>query len=483
MAPLRRMLLLAGKDLRTFVRDRMALLFSLAFPLLFVFGFSLLGLTGSEDPLLEVVVATEEEPGSLSAQIIDGMAQNASPSVRRLDPAEARVQVDAGDLPGYILFPAGFSEAVTSGEPTTLQVVADPDAADQRALLEGVAGAIAREVNERALTAGTAARLAGEAGSAVDPAQLAQALASVDEAAGPAPGTVTVRIEQVGEVKALEPGDALLPGYLTMFIFFAAGFGGQELIRERENHTLDRLIAGGVSGPTILAGKWLGTAGRAVVQAIVLWLAGVLLFSASFGRAPLGSILVTVAMIAASAALTLMAECLPLMPPRFSPRRSADRRRQTAARSRPFAACTRCETSSRALSCSCCSMRRWRRSTSRPCSSSMRSSASSHSTRRSKALAVGASRAVSLRWGAGAGRSPLASARAGSVLGSRAQPGSASRQASRAAASHPRRRAKSTKGRVTGASLVGAPGRRGTPPWPRAGSWGRRRGVAPRKPD
>ena len=305
MAPLRRMLLLAGKDLRTFVRDRMALLFSLAFPLLFVFGFSLLGLTGSGDPLLEVVVATEEEPGSLSAQIIDGMAQNASPSVRRLDPAEARVQVDAGDLPGYILFPAGFSEALTSGEPTTLQVVADPDAADQRALLEGVAGAIAREVNERALTAGTAARLAGEAGSAVDPAQLAQALASVDEAAGPAPGTVTVRIEQVGEVKAIEPGDALLPGYLTMFIFFAAGFGGQELIRERENHTLDRLIAGGVSGTTILAGKWLGTAGRAVVQAIVLWLAGVLLFSASFGRAPLGSILVTVAMIAASASFAL----------------------------------------------------------------------------------------------------------------------------------------------------------------------------------
>ena len=305
MAPLRRMLLLAGKDLRTFVRDRMALLFSLAFPLLFVFGFSLLGLTGSEDPLLEVAVATEEGPGSLSEQIIDGMARNASPSVRRLEPAEARAQVDAGDLPGYILFPAGFSEAVTSGEPTALQVVADPDAADQRALLEGVAGAIAREVNERALTAGTAARLAGEAGGAVDPARLAQARASVNEAPGPAPGTVTVRVEQVGAVEPPEPGDTLLPGYLTMFIFFAAGFGGEELIRERENHTLDRLIAGGVSGPTILAGKWLGTAGRAVVQAIVLWLAGVLLFSASFGRAPLGSILVTVAMIAASASFAL----------------------------------------------------------------------------------------------------------------------------------------------------------------------------------
>ena len=44
---------------------------------------------------------------------------------------------------------------------------------------------------------------------------------------------------------------------------------------------------------------------------------------------------------------------------------------------RPCAACITCATSSPAPSCCCCSMRRWRRSISRPCSSSARSSASS----------------------------------------------------------------------------------------------------------
>ena len=57
--------------------------------------------------------------------------------------------------------------------------------------------------------------------------------------------TIGLRVEQVGEIAPFNASNFTLPGYLTMFVFFTAAMGAEALARERQTHTLERLMANG----------------------------------------------------------------------------------------------------------------------------------------------------------------------------------------------------------------------------------------------
>lgn len=305
MPAVRRALLLAGKDLRLFFRDRGAVLFAFGFPLIFVFAFSLFLPDAEQDTLTEVFIATEEGPESISQALIAAMRDAPSGRFIELDPLQAEGLLADGRIDGYILFPAGFSEqAFAPGGQATIEVVIETNDPNTRAMLEGVAGGFADTLAQQRAAVAAAVRVATQAGAPPEQAALQAAVAALFADGAPA-RSVGVEVEQAGEVEPIASVNYVLPGYVTMFLFFAAGFGAVELLRERTNGTLDRLIAGGVSPGTLLAGKWLGTASRGLLQAVILWGFGMLFFNVELGRAPLGVMLVTLGMLVASASFTL----------------------------------------------------------------------------------------------------------------------------------------------------------------------------------
>ncbi|MCY4528659.1 MAG: hypothetical protein OXD46_06475, partial [Chloroflexi bacterium] len=87
MTLVRQSLILASKDTRIFFRDRFAVVFAFAFPLLFTLGFTLsLGGILSEDERLEVTLVTrEQEEDDLSRQIINGLAAGETFTINELD--------------------------------------------------------------------------------------------------------------------------------------------------------------------------------------------------------------------------------------------------------------------------------------------------------------------------------------------------------------------------------------------------------------
>ena len=87
MTFVRQSLLLAGKDTRIFFKDRFAVVFAFAFPLLFTLGFTLAlgGILSDDEPLKITVVTREEGEGSLSRQIIDGLAAGDTFTIEELD--------------------------------------------------------------------------------------------------------------------------------------------------------------------------------------------------------------------------------------------------------------------------------------------------------------------------------------------------------------------------------------------------------------
>ena len=98
----------------------------------------------------------------------------------------------------------------------------------------------------------------------------------------------------------------VVPGYLVMFVFFAAAMGSIDIIRERRNHTLERLLASSVKKESILGGFFLGGVFRGLVQIVIFWTVGILVFHIDMGIAPWAVIVLSLLVVLMSAAFSLM---------------------------------------------------------------------------------------------------------------------------------------------------------------------------------
>ncbi|MDE2717444.1 MAG: ABC transporter permease [Chloroflexota bacterium] len=307
MTFVRQSLLLAGKDTRIFFKDRFAVVFAFAFPLLFTLGFTLaLGGILSEDEPLEITLVTREEgEGSLSRQIIDGLAADDTFKIEELDYDTARQEVESGTLSGFIAFSSGFTDSLMGEDGTAvLDVVTNPDAPENAAALEAVAHTIARQVSNAQLAVLSVTLLPPEA----DPVTVMQRLP--DFADPTSAQLVSFPEEQVGERERPNASNFTLSGYLTMFIFFAAALSAEAIARERKNQTLERLLTNGVLRESIIFGKFLMGTYRGVMQVVVLWGVGIVAFGIDMGSSPLAVILVSLAIVFTSSAFGVMLAAL-----------------------------------------------------------------------------------------------------------------------------------------------------------------------------
>jgi len=304
---LRQALLLAGKDLKVMFSDRMALMFALVFPLIFVAAFGTIMGSMHQDPVYTVHLATHEGAGSISQAIIDDLVNGGSQLVaKQVAPDIARQAVLDNKLGGYLEFPAGFSQAVLEGGTTELIVFANPEQQGARVALGSIAQAIAGEIGARWVRHKATVDLAVKsAGPGVLPEVIA--LLSAGDHAGGSVTAPTLSLEHIsiGPSEGKAASTYILPGYVTMFVFFALALTAEVLVGERENQTLDRLIASRATRGSILLGKYLGNVARGTVQATVLWTAGALIFRTDIGYAPLATFAVTLGIVLCAAALGL----------------------------------------------------------------------------------------------------------------------------------------------------------------------------------
>ena len=294
---MRQALLLASKDTRIFFRDRAALAFAFLLPFIFVIGFTLaLRDVGPEDETLRFTLTTQETAG-ISVLVIDSLASNPEGPIVAMDHAEALAAVDSGDIAGFISFPADFTQRYLSGQTSALEVyVGDAPPADEAAL-RGFAQEIAARFSEaRAILSALIALGFQEMAAAAMGDLLA-------DASGPA---IDLQVEQVGEIAPFNTSNFVLPGYLTMFVFFTAAMGAEALARERQTHTLERLMANGVRRESLIVGKFLAGATIGVVQVAVMWTVGALAFDIDLGESPTAVIALSLLMVLASAAFAVL---------------------------------------------------------------------------------------------------------------------------------------------------------------------------------
>ena len=293
----RQSLLLAWKDTRIFFRDRAALTFAFLLPFVFVIGFTLaLRGAGPENAALHFTITTQETAG-ISVQAVETIVAAADGQATAMGYDAALAAVDAGEIDGFVSFPQDFTRRLMSGQPATLEVTVGDLAPADEAALRGFAREIAVRFSEARATLNAVIAL----GAPQDAAAVMEELLS--DTSGPVVG---IRVEQVGDIEPFNASNFTLPGYLTMFVFFTAAMGAEALARERQTHTLERLMANGARRESLILGKFLAGAIIGVTQVAVMWIVGSLAFNIDLGASPVAVILLSLLMVVASAAFGVL---------------------------------------------------------------------------------------------------------------------------------------------------------------------------------
>jgi ABC-2 type transport system permease protein len=319
MKNLKHIWFIALKDLKLFAMDAHAVFMFILFPFLFVALFSvIMGGSGTQDSRMELHFVTLEDRGSLSYHILEAIETE---DVSDLEPGEPVIiwdksyednlrRVEDGEISGFITFPEDFTDGITLGYGTEMEVTVDPEATYTRAALDAVADSIIYQLDLRQVAGNAVTELLLERWvDSADFSRITQELPkllSVQMGLNTRDSLVEYDVVKIGEVKAENPSDYVIPGYLVMFVFMAAAISAEAIVRERQNNTLERLLATSVSREAIIGGMFTGTATKGLVQILIFWTVGILVFRIDMGLSPLAVVLLSVLMVIMSAAFSIM---------------------------------------------------------------------------------------------------------------------------------------------------------------------------------
>jgi ABC-2 type transport system permease protein len=280
-----------------------------------LFNFVMKGV-GGEDSRLVINLATQEPAGSISYQILSAIETKDATTLAPGEPEivwlkdyeQAKQDVENKKLDGFIAFPAHFSEALTTGNHTDLEVIYNPNNPQVIAALEGMAQGISSEIGALQAVTNSAISLLSQ----VDPAAIGGLTQKIRNMItgqfGSTSGDTMISFttQDVGAVQAENPSNWTIPGYLVMFVFFTAAFSAAQLVKERQNHTLERILSSSANRTAILGGVFTGTVAKGIIQIIIFWGVGILVFKMNLGASPLAVIVVSILMILMSSAFGVM---------------------------------------------------------------------------------------------------------------------------------------------------------------------------------
>ncbi|MFC1953630.1 ABC transporter permease [Chloroflexota bacterium] len=308
------------KDLKLFVMDRGALFFFILFPFLFIALFSvILGSAESEDERFELHLVTLEDRGSLSHRILESIETDDEADLDSgelliiwdKDYNEALQAVYNHELDGFITFPEDFTDGVIMGYGTDLEVTINPEATYTRAALNSVADTITYQFGLQQVAGDAVSELLLERwldspGNSSRIGQEIQKLLSVQWGIRMRPSLLEYDVANIGEVEAENPSNYVVPGYLVMFVFMAAAFSAEAIVRERQNHTLERLLTTSVNRRAILSGLFFSTVTKGFIQIVLFWVVGILVFRIDMGISPIAVVLLSLMMVVMSSAFAIM---------------------------------------------------------------------------------------------------------------------------------------------------------------------------------
>ncbi len=277
---------------RTF-RDRLALFFSVALPIILIL---VLGLTFGAQASVRIGIV-DLDRGSVSTGLVAalGASRDVTVDVRTYDAPDALEDAAArGIVSVGVVIPAGYSDALTAGRPAEVTVLAPPTqraSAIRTAIDEAIAG-------EAGLVRAAQFAAASTGESFAD--ALARARLDAASVAGVDVLVVPVNVA-AGSAAGFGSG---AQSQLVLFMFLTSLTGSVELVITRQLGISRRMFATPTGPWTIITGESLARIVFAIAQGLFIVAASALLFGVGWGH-PVGvaSVLVVYALVAGGASM------------------------------------------------------------------------------------------------------------------------------------------------------------------------------------
>ncbi len=258
---------------RTF-RDRQGIFFIILLPMILIV---VLGITyGGQGSARVGVMDADGGPFAkeLTADIAASM--EARIQVRSYGTvADLRDAVARGFVEFGLAIPAGYSAALSSGAPASLEYAAPPT----------TAGGAVRPTVERAVAAQSALVRAARFAAAQERISFDDALAAAKASRAAAPGVAVVVESVASSPTAGVSGFSLgAQGQVILFMFLTALTGAVELITTRQLGISRRMLSTPTSVRTIILGEGIGRVGLSLLQGAFIVVASALLFQVDWAN-------------------------------------------------------------------------------------------------------------------------------------------------------------------------------------------------------
>ncbi len=346
---------LAQKDLRSFVRDRTALVLSILVPiaLVSVFGWIMAYAFGGAGGMPKVSLHVADlEQSVASRRFVDSLSSSEMLRVRKVEIDKSAADLDArleklirdGDANHVLVIPAGFEAKVGANETPELRMLRDPgremeDRIVQLSIMQAAMaqlggsvwiGAMDRMLAEQGMDSQGLLQVRGWMTSIGDTINaLAAANAASDQVAtgnenaeAELPRTrsgfdMQGMLDFMASIvpvatKDISPPDRAkqvtyqqaqsVAGMTVMMLLFALTSCGSVLLSEREDGTLKRLFAQPISRNAVLLGKFLFVMIVGIGQMAVLFTYGEFMFRVGLFRDPVTLVVLSLIWVAAGGA-------------------------------------------------------------------------------------------------------------------------------------------------------------------------------------
>jgi ABC-2 type transport system permease protein len=290
---------IARRILRQRLRDRSAILFAVVTPLVLALAFA--AIIPDFTPTFHTTILLADQDGGRVAGLFrdDVLAQLTETgiadirSATDLDAAAADVDADRAGV--AIVIPAGFTDAVTAGQPAEMRIIAGRNVT-AREVARAVVTRFASDIGTVQLAVQTIAASGGQ----VDQATIESAAQAVHATSPISVGDIAADKRQASMATFYGAAMAI------MFVFFAAQYGTLSLLGERRDGTLSRLIAAPIPPAAIILGGSLAGMVLGTVAMATMAVATTVLVHAAWGPPALVAILILAAVFAVTGISTLI---------------------------------------------------------------------------------------------------------------------------------------------------------------------------------
>lgn len=277
-----KVLAMVGSTMRRLARDRLALVFIVLLPVVIIL---IIGVTFDGGSNRLPVGVVDLGAGRLGTELRADLEASPALDPRPYEDQDAlRKAVRREAVAAGVVLPSGYDQALRAGREAQVSFVVDQTRPAPAPVRSAVAAAVARQA-----AAVRAAQLTAEIAGVPFDTALARARTL-------AAGQAQVRVEAAtlgGREDALPTGfNYTAPANLVLFVFITSLAGAAGLIEARRLGVTRRMLATPTTVTTILVGEALGRFAIALLQGLIIFLLGWLLFGVDWGDPPAALLLV-----------------------------------------------------------------------------------------------------------------------------------------------------------------------------------------------